>query len=180
MSSSVRGPPAARSSLRQPAVRASSVQASAVRSSNSVRHSTARHALASSVRPGAVSPAESAMSASVAAGTKRKERDTESDAGGGEETNINVVVRCRGRNARERREDSEVVVSTEGVKGNSIDLFMGANALSNKTYHFDRVFSGAADQSLLFDDTVKPMLEEVRMPIAPSRSSGGYLSAMNE
>ena len=102
---------------------------------------------------------------SMTAGTKRKDRDFESETGGGEETNINVVVRCRGRNARERKEDSEVVVSTDGVKGNSIDLFMGANALSNKTYTFDRVFSGTADQSLLFDDTVKPMLEEVRASI---------------
>jgi kinesin family protein 11 len=97
----------------------------------------------------------------MTAGTKRKERDFDSDGGSAEETNINVVVRCRGRNAREKKEDSEVVVSTDGVKGTSIDLFMGANALSNKTYTFDRVFSGAADQSLLFDDTVKPMLEEV-------------------
>jgi kinesin family protein 11 len=97
----------------------------------------------------------------MTAGTKRKERDFETDGAGGEETNINVVVRCRGRNARERKEDSEVVVSTDGVKGTTIDLFMGANALSNKSYAFDRVFSGAADQSLLFDDTVKPMLEEV-------------------
>lgn len=154
MSSSLRAP-ASRSNLRQPTVRASS---------STTRTSTARHALASSVRPGAISPAESTMS-SMTAGTKRKDRDFESETGGGEETNINVVVRCRGRNARERKEDSEVVVSTDGVKGNSIDLFMGANALSNKTYTFDRVFSGAADQSLLFDDTVKPMLEEVRASI---------------
>ncbi|KAL2201845.1 kinesin-domain-containing protein [Sarocladium strictum] len=131
-----------------------------MRSSSTVRSSTARHALANSVRPGAVSPAESTMS-SMTAGTKRKERDFETDGAGGEETNINVVVRCRGRNARERKEDSEVVVSTDGVKGTTIDLFMGANALSNKSYAFDRVFSGAADQSLLFDDTVKPMLEEM-------------------
>lgn len=81
--------------------------------------------------------------------------------GGGEETNINVVVRCRGRSQREVKENSAVVVNSDGVKGQMIELSMGANALSNKTYSFDRVFSPAADQAMVFDDTVKPILEEV-------------------
>lgn len=38
---------------------------------------------------------------------------------------------------------------------------MGPNALSNKTYTFDRVFSQAADQSMIFDDVVKPILDDV-------------------
>lgn len=99
----------------------------------------------------------------AAAGTKRKERDFEADVvvGGGEESNINVVVRCRGRSQREVKENSAVVVNSDGVKGQMIELSMGANALSNKTYSFDRVFSPAADQAMVFDDTVKPILEEV-------------------
>ncbi len=92
-------------------------------------------------------------------GIKRKER--EFDADGGEETNINVVVRCRGRNDREVRENSGVVVSTDGVKGKNVELSMGASALSNKTYHFDKVFSPAADQSMIYDDVVTPILDEV-------------------
>lgn len=106
-----------------------------------------------------MSPAESAT-----IGTKRKERDFEAAdvmVGGGEETNINVVVRCRGRSQREVKENSTVVVNADGVKGQVIELSMGANALSNKTYSFDRVFSPAADQSMVFDDVVKPILEEV-------------------
>jgi kinesin family protein 11 len=90
---------------------------------------------------------------------KRKERDFEADEG--EATNINVVVRCRGRSEREVRENSAVVVSTEGVKGRLVELSMGPSALSNKTYNFDRVFSQAADQSMIFDDVVKPILDEV-------------------
>jgi kinesin family protein 11 len=82
--------------------------------------------------------------------------------GGSEETFINVVVRCRGRNKSEVQENSNVVVMTEGVKGKSVELSMGPNALSNKTYSFDQVFSPAADQSMIFDDVVKPILEEVR------------------
>ena len=114
----------------------------------------------SSSRSGAVSPAESVASVATAApnGTKRKERDYEQD---GEETNINVVVRCRGRNEREVRENSGVVLSTDGVKGKIVELSMGPSALSNKTYHFDKVFSPAADQSMIYDDVVTPILDEV-------------------
>ena len=93
-------------------------------------------------------------------GTKRKERDFDGD-GGAQETNIHVVVRCRGRNDREVRENSGVVVSTDGVKGKNVELSMGASALSNKTYHFDKVFSPAADQSMIYEDVVTPILDEV-------------------
>lgn len=97
---------------------------------------------------------------SVAGGMKRKERDFDRDSPD-EETNINVVVRCRGRNDREVRENSGVVVSTDGVKGKKVDLSMGPSALNNKTYHFDRVFSPAATQEMLFEDVVSPILDEV-------------------
>lgn len=90
---------------------------------------------------------------------KRKERDFDD----GEETNINVVVRCRGRNDREVRENSGVVVSTNGIKGNTVDLSMGPTALSNKQYQFDKVFSPAADQNMVFEEVVSPILDEVRM-----------------
>ena len=119
---------------------------------------------------GRISPTESVASVTTNAsrvrsptsqygGTKRKERDYENE--GEEETNINVVVRCRGRNDREVRENSGVVVFTEGIKGNSVELSMGPSALSNKTYHFDKVFSPAADQGMIFDEVVAPILDEV-------------------
>jgi len=147
---------------------------------NSMRPPTARPAAArhhsnaplgqARTQSGTVSPADSLLSTSTStshsrspqrpnAGTKRKERDF--DTQGGEETNIHVVVRCRGRNDREVRENSGVVVSTDGVRGKNVDLSMGASALSNKTYHFDKVFSPAADQSMIYDDVVTPILDEV-------------------
>lgn len=95
--------------------------------------------------------------ASVAAGTKRKEREPDDDR----ETNINVVVRCRGRNDREVRENSGVVVSTQGPLGNTVELSIGPNPLNNKTYHFDRVLSAAADQDTTFKEVVQPLLDEV-------------------
>lgn len=95
-----------------------------------------------------------------AGGVKRKERDFEREAL--EETNINVVVRCRGRNDREVRENSGVVVSADGIIGRNVELSMGPSALSNKTYQFDKVFSSAADQFMVFDEVVTPILDEVR------------------
>lgn len=80
---------------------------------------------------------------------------------GTEETNINVVVRCRGRSDREVKENSGVVVSTDGIKGKQVDLSMGPSALSNKCYQFDKVFSPAADQGMIFEEVVSPILDEV-------------------
>ncbi|KAL9638488.1 MAG: hypothetical protein Q9164_001520 [Protoblastenia rupestris] len=117
-------------------------------------------------RSGAASPADSLLSVSTCTsspkkngGIKRKAQEFDADAG--QETNINVVVRCRGRNDRELRENSGVVVSTDGVRGKNVELSMGPSALSNKTYHFDKVFSPAADQSMIYDDVVTPILDEM-------------------
>jgi kinesin family member 11 len=153
---------AGRSSIRQPPSRTSTMRLQ--------RHNSAAPAVPTTSRQGAISPADSLLSTSTAlAGQKRKERDFDAESVGeasglhlgGEATNINVVVRCRGRNEREVGENSAVVVRTEGVKGKDVELSMGPNALSNKTYNFDRVFSPAADQSMVFDDVVKPILDEV-------------------
>lgn len=134
---------------------------------SALRHPVQQNAAASRIdRTAAPSPALSVASTATPS-AKRKEREYEIE-GVGEETNINVVVRCRGRNDREVRENSAVVVETQGRKGNIVELSMGPSALSNKSYNFDRVFSQAADQALLYDDVVKPILEEVskqwRMP----------------
>lgn len=152
MSSTARtaGGPAARPGIRRPASR------TLVRS-----HSTARSALASSTR--ASSPAGS----SAVAGTKRKEPHPSHDAGNtGEETNIRVVVRCRGRNQRETDEDIPVVVKTDEINA-TVDLPTALSSTNRKTYAFDRVFSSAIDQASVFDDTVKPMLDEVCCAASP-------------
>lgn len=112
---------------------------------------------------GRASRAESVAStrtvrSSPSSNLKRKDRDFETE----EETNINVVVRCRGRNDREVKENSGVVVSTNGIKGSTVELSMGPSALSNKSYQFDKVFSPAADQGMVFDEVVTPMIDEVR------------------
>ena len=130
-----------------------------------VRSQSSAPSLHSRTQSGAITPDESVLSMSTnkshsTSPKKRKHRELDTD--GGQETNIHVVVRCRGRNDREVRENSGVVVSTDGVRGKNVELSMGASALSNKTYHFDKVFSPAADQSMIFDDVVTPILDEVR------------------
>ena len=78
-------------------------------------------------------------------------------------TNIQVVVRCRGRSDREVKENSPVVVTaTGGLRGKEITVSNGlVPPLSNKTYTFDRVFGAEADQAMIYDDVVSPFLEEV-------------------
>lgn len=124
---------------------------------------------ANSIRPPSTSLLRNQGSPSTLSntGTKRKEREYENGVGR-EETNINVVVRCRGRSEREVKENSGVVVSTEGATGKSLELSMGPNAVSNKTYHFDKVFSPAADQGVVYEDVVAPILSEVGICLARS------------
>ena len=115
---------------------------------------------------GRVSPAESTVSSKVRTPKRKAAVETGQDMVI-EETNINVVVRCRGRSDREVRENSGVVVATDGVKGKKVDLSMGPSALSNKTYAFDKVFSPAADQGIMFNEVVSPILDEVWIALKP-------------
>lgn len=100
-------------------------------------------------------------------GPKRGEREVETPSSLNStisDTSIRVIVRSRGRNEREVNESSGVVVATDGVKGSTVELSMGPHALSNKTYEFDKVFSPAADQAIVFDEAVTPILNEVCFP----------------
>ncbi|KAG6368465.1 hypothetical protein INS49_002672 [Diaporthe citri] len=146
---------------RPGAVGRASIRAGSTTRAPSVRPQSAATVTSRLDRSGAASRAETASSTrtSPAAGMKRKERDFETDFN--VETNITVVVRCRGRSEREVGENSALVVKTNGVMGQHVELSMGSNALSNKTYAFDRVFSQAADQSMVFDDVVKPILGDM-------------------
>ena len=118
------------------------------------------------------SPADSLLSTASGVGTKCKKRDFDEAASSttstmnhrdsSDETKIDVFVRCRSRNEREVRENSDVVVNTNGVKGKTVELLIGLNVLGNKTYSFDGVFSSTADQHMIFDQVVTPVLDEVR------------------
>src|SRR5579862_6809835 len=78
-------------------------------------------------------------------------------------TNIQVVVRCRGRSPQEVKENSPVVVTaTGGLRGKEITVSNGlVPPMSNKTYTFDRVFGPEADQEMIYEDVVAPFIDEV-------------------
>ncbi len=85
------------------------------------------------------------------------------------EANIQVVIRCRRRSDREVHENSPIIVSTEGARGQSVSIetappvsSLGVVTLPpTRTYPFDLVFGPEADQSMIYQDVVHPMLEEV-------------------
>ncbi|KAL4885670.1 P-loop containing nucleoside triphosphate hydrolase protein [Aspergillus karnatakaensis] len=85
-----------------------------------------------------------------------------SEAGGpqlGDRTAVHVTVRCRSRSERETKEDHPVILRTDGIKGKTVEVSIGPSI--NKTYSFDRVFSSAADQRTVYEDTVLPMVDEL-------------------
>ncbi|SRR6266403_1648193 len=85
------------------------------------------------------------------------------------EINIQVVVRCRRRSEREVQESSPIIVNTEGARSHAVSIETAAPVSSlgvvtlppTRTYPFDLVFGPEADQSMIYQDVVHPMLEEV-------------------
>ncbi|KAI8998545.1 kinesin-domain-containing protein [Trametes punicea] len=87
------------------------------------------------------------------------------------ETNIKVVIRCRRRSEREIQENSPIIVTINGPKGDDVTIEtappstnLGVVTLpTTRTYPFDMVFGPEADQASIYNDVVHPMLEEVLM-----------------
>jgi len=95
------------------------------------------------------------------------------------ETNINVVVRCRGRSAPELAEGSPEIVTCGGPLSKNITVetspsavsgaatfttasaYAGAGHPNTRTYPFDKVFGPEADQTMLFNEVAEGMLDEV-------------------
>ncbi|CDO93442.1 unnamed protein product [Kluyveromyces dobzhanskii CBS 2104] len=80
-----------------------------------------------------------------------------------DELNITVAVRCRGRNEKEIKAKSAVVVNCPNITGaNEVSINtsgdIGITArMNSKTYTVDKVFGPSADQSLLFKEIADPM-----------------------
>ncbi|CAG8535975.1 7335_t:CDS:2, partial [Paraglomus occultum] len=84
------------------------------------------------------------------------------DKKGEKETNIQVVVRCRERNEREEKENSPIVVFTGlDARGREVQLRTSPlDKIPNKSFFFDRVFGPDANQQIIYQETVVPILEE--------------------
>lgn len=79
--------------------------------------------------------------------------------------NIQVVVRCRGRNSKETATKSAVVVHVADDQGDEVLLNpsddTGVSAqLNAKRYMFDNVFGPMADQQSLFNEVASPLFDE--------------------
>src|SRR5258708_4187018 len=87
------------------------------------------------------------------------------------ETNIQVILRCRGRSEREIQENSPAIVQIEGPKSNSLTIETSLppsslgifNSPPTRTYPFDLAFGPEATQSMIYHEVVGPMLAEVLM-----------------
>ncbi|BFZ57825.1 Kinesin-related motor protein [Savitreella phatthalungensis] len=122
---------------------------------------TASTASTHSMNPPAASVPSNTTSHNVGMRAEQLSREVAAPPG---ETNIQVVVRCRDRNERERQENSSVIISTqvEGGQGKAISVQTSPlSTLSNKIYNFDRVYGAESTQSMLFDETVVPIVDEM-------------------
>ncbi|GAC77498.1 kinesin-like protein [Moesziomyces antarcticus T-34] len=97
-----------------------------------------------------------------------------SDAG---ESNIQVVVRVRGHAPNEPPRTAPSILTTSGPRCQQIHVAIEPAPVSSsssssttlqqesctrqKSYHFDQVFGPEADQGMLYQDVVGPILEEV-------------------
>jgi len=82
-----------------------------------------------------------------------------------ENQNIQVVVRCRGRNAKETSIKSPVVINVDDEESNEVVLNpsndTGVSAqLNSKTYAFDKVFGPMSDQKAIFERVAAPLFNE--------------------
>lgn len=165
-SSSLRRQPSSSSLTRpaQPRSRAPSV-APPVSSTGAARRLT--------VNGTAQSASRSASSASNNSNELDRKR---SDAG---ESNIQVVVRVRGQAPNEPKRTAPGILTTSGPRCQQIDVAIEAPQVSSssaiastsnlvqesatrqKSYHFDQVFGPEADQGMVYQDVVGPILEEV-------------------
>ncbi|KAI5122950.1 hypothetical protein M0805_006831 [Coniferiporia weirii] len=87
----------------------------------------------------------------------------------GAESHIQVVIRCRRRSEREIQEGSPIIISTDGPRTQTVTIETAATTSvlgvvtlpPTRTYPFDVVFGPEADQSMVYQDVVHPMLDEV-------------------
>lgn len=82
-------------------------------------------------------------------------------------SNVQVAVRCRGRNARETTANSKVVVELPSPYCTTEDAFVfvsnqhGMNPTSDsKTYKVDQAYGSQADQRAVYEKLAKPLLHD--------------------
>lgn len=88
---------------------------------------------------------------------KLHDKDGSSSSGPG--SNIRVLVRCRGRNKKELESNSSVVVDTS-ISKTEVAVFSGEDTKSNKVFSVDHVYGPEANQSVIFDEEIAPIVDD--------------------
>ncbi|TFK54864.1 kinesin-domain-containing protein [Heliocybe sulcata] len=94
---------------------------------------------------------------------------TQRQAPGEDEGNIQVVIRCRRRSDREIQDHSPIIASCGGPPSQEVTIETAAPVSSlgvvtlppTRTYPFDAVFGPEADQAMIYDNVVHPLLDQV-------------------
>ncbi|KAG8936615.1 kinesin motor protein cin8 [Tulasnella sp. 418] len=115
------------------------------------------------LEPGPSNPTPQKQLPPMMSPTKRRPDGKES------EMNVQVVVRCRSRSEREMKESSPIIVSIQGAMSDEVTIETAAPTSTlgitthapTRTYPFDRVFGPEADQALIYNEVVQPIVEEV-------------------
>lgn len=148
--------PPARPSRRLPSRQGSTV------STSKVKKSVGRHVKSfpnHTTEPSAINPASNDVDEqSTRDSVTSSARSTPSDSG----PNIKVVVRCRDRNDREIKAKSHVVVQTSSATPSEVIIEDTTKASQDsRIYKVDHVFGPEADQEMVYDEVVAPIVTEV-------------------
>ena len=153
-------------SLRRPATAAGS-RKPVIPLPAPVTHRRPKSALAKSTTSSADDPvAQEDAPLSISPSRQRSKKSAPIHDGG---SHMEVVIRCRRRSDREIQDGSPVIVTTSGPRGKdvtvetaSLSSTLGIVTLPpTRTYPFDRVFGPEADQAMVYNDVVAPILEQV-------------------
>lgn len=157
---------ATRRTLPQRGARAANTGASQPVAGSSRTRSTTLAKSDSSQRSRLPTPVEEPSDQPLQPLTKPEKAHNPRDDG---ETNIQVVLRCRRRSDREIQESSPIIVSTTGARSTELTIQTAAASSSlglvtlpaPRKYPFDIVFGPEADQAMIYQDVVSPMMDEI-------------------
>ena len=75
-------------------------------------------------------------------------------------SNVQVVIRCRPQNKRERKKAEAIIVHTDEEK-NEVTVQQRRDKLAKKRFTFDHVFGETSTQQDVYDTVVQPVVAEV-------------------
>ena len=75
-------------------------------------------------------------------------------------SNVQVVIRCRPQNKRERKKAEAIIVHTDEAN-HEVTVNQRRDKLAKKRFTFDHVFGETSTQQDVYDTVVQPVVAEV-------------------